>query len=148
MDVRKRRRSNKLRGQRTHGKGDTKNKRGAGNRGGVGRAGSHKHKYTKYYGQFGVEKKQLIGKDKGITLKIEDIETMIPKWENKKLVDNSGKQIVLDGKKIKVRKIVATGDINTAVTLVNIEASKRAEEKIVASGGKVEKPETSQEESE
>ena len=35
----------KHRGNRTHGGGNTKNRRGKGNRGGVGRAGYHKHRW-------------------------------------------------------------------------------------------------------
>ena len=57
MVVRRRKKKNKLRGQRTHGGGGTKNRRGAGCRGGVGKAGSHKHKFSKYYVEFGIKKK-------------------------------------------------------------------------------------------
>ena len=53
MPERTRRKKNKLRGNRTHGKGNTKNHRGAGSKGGRGRAGSHKHKFSKYYKTFG-----------------------------------------------------------------------------------------------
>ncbi len=39
-------RKHKLRGQRTHGRGNTKNGRGNGNRGGCGLAGVDKHKWS------------------------------------------------------------------------------------------------------
>ena len=73
MTIRKRKKKNKLRGHRTHGKGDTKNHRGAGSRGGVGRAGSHKHKFTKYYGEFGTEKKKVAGKPIGPSINLDQI---------------------------------------------------------------------------
>ena len=57
MVVRKRRKVNKQLGERTHGHGDTKNWRGSGNRGGVGRAGSHKHKFSKYWMTFGIKRR-------------------------------------------------------------------------------------------
>ena len=78
MTVRKRKKKNILRGHRTHGHGDTKNGRGAGSRGGVGRAGSHKHKFTKYAGEFGIEKKQVIGKPIGPSMNLDQIEQMLP----------------------------------------------------------------------
>ena len=60
MVVRKRKKLvNKMLGQRTRGNGDTKRRRGAGSRGGRGLAGSHKHKYSKYAGKFGQEKKKV-----------------------------------------------------------------------------------------
>ncbi|MCX8163231.1 MAG: uL15 family ribosomal protein [Candidatus Micrarchaeota archaeon] len=46
MFKRKRKRINKYRGSRTCGTGNVKNKRGSGTRGGVGRGGIHKHKFS------------------------------------------------------------------------------------------------------
>jgi len=46
MFKRKRKRINKYRGSRHCGTGNVKNKRGSGSRGGVGRAGMHKHKFS------------------------------------------------------------------------------------------------------
>ena len=137
MTDRKRRKSNKQRGERTHGKGDTKNKRGAGNRGGRGRAGSHKHKYSMYYGQFGQEKKQIIGKPKAPTLNVEDLESYIPKWEQEQKVKKEGNLMVLDGTLIGVAKITGRGTIAIPVSLKNLSASKKAQEKIIAAGGNI-----------
>lgn len=56
MPRRKPRRKTKMRGSRFHGFGNVKNKRGKGCRGGVGRAGLHKHKFswiTKYNPGYG-----------------------------------------------------------------------------------------------
>ena len=45
MTERQRRKKNTVRGERTHGRGGTKNSRGAGVRGGRGNAGSNKQKF-------------------------------------------------------------------------------------------------------
>ena len=50
---RKRKSTNKYRGHRTFGWGNTKNHRGSGCTGGMGRAGSNKHKFSKYWMDFG-----------------------------------------------------------------------------------------------
>jgi len=52
----------KHRGNRTHGGGNTKNRRGKGNRGGVGRAGYHKHNWLRTIKEEGTNKK-----DKGLS---------------------------------------------------------------------------------
>ena len=64
---RRKKRVNKMLGQRTRGNGDTKRRRGAGSRGGRGLAGSHKHKYSKYAGKFGKEKKKVKDEEKYAT---------------------------------------------------------------------------------
>jgi large subunit ribosomal protein L15 len=46
IQKRKQRRNRKYLGSRSHGTGNVKNKRGSGSRGGVGRAGMHKHKFS------------------------------------------------------------------------------------------------------
>lgn len=137
MVVRKRRKKNKLRAQRTHGKGDTKNKRGAGCRGGRGRAGSHKHKYSKYYGTFGKEKKKVRGKKKGMEVNLEQLQLMLPRWGKGK-VEKKENSFVVDGKKAGIGKVLSRGEISEKIVLKNARASKRAKEKIEKAGGKVE----------
>ena len=136
MTVRKRRKKNKLRGQRTHGKGDTKNKRGSGSRGGIGRAGSHKHKYSKYYMVFGTEKKKIKGKPRLLTVNLDDLARLIPSWEKENKVERKGKAIILDGKKIGIGKILGRGSIEFPVFLKNIKASAKTVEKIEKAQGK------------
>lgn len=137
MTVRKRRKKNKLRGNRTHGKGDTKNKRGAGSRGGRGRAGSHKHKYSIYYGVFGTEKKKLRGKTRLPAINIEEIPRNIPEWEKQGLLEKTGKGFLLDGKKIRVSKIIGRGTASFPIFLKNVSVSAKAKKKIEQAGGKI-----------
>ncbi len=148
MTVRKRRKKNKLRGHRTHGKGDTKNRRGAGSRGGRGRAGSHKHRFTKYYGHFGEEKKNVRGRAKGAALNLDQIEQFLPRWIAEGKAEKKGNEIVVDGKNAGFEKIVARGSLHTKVVFENVTASKKAAEKLKQSGStvkgeKVEKEEAS-----
>ena len=146
MTVRKRKKKNILRGHRTHGHGDTKNGRGAGSRGGVGRAGSHKHKFTKYAGEFGIEKKQVIGKPIGPSMNLDQIEQMLPKWLASEKVVKEGNSIVVDGKKVKLAKIVGRGKLVSKIIFENLNASKKAVEKIKENGSEIKGLKVEQEE--
>lgn len=137
MTVRKRKKKNKLRGQRTHGKGDTKNKRGSGNKGGKGRAGSHKHKFTKYYGFFGSEKKRIIGKPKLMSVNLDDIQKLVPVWEKENKVEKRGKAIFLDGKIAGIGKVLGRGSIDFPLFLKNVKVSSKAIVKIEKADGKI-----------
>ena len=125
MVVRKRRRVNKLRGRRTHGAGDTKNRRGAGSRGGRGRAGSHKHKFSKYWMTFGMKRK-LKAKRKLIAVNLQEIH---------KFLDEKG---VLDGNAKGIGKILGKGELKKKIIARNVKVSGQAAEKIKAAGGKIE----------
>jgi large subunit ribosomal protein L15 len=129
MVVRRRRRSNKKRGGRTQ-HGNTKNWRGAGSRGGRGRAGSHKHKYSKYYNTFGVKIRMKPKQPNDKAINLGDLDALIPQWlEQKKCEKDSENRIVLDGKKIGVTKILSAGTTRHELVLKNISLSKKAEEK-------------------
>lgn len=119
----------RLRGKRTHGKGNTKNKRGAGCKGGRGRAGSFKHKFTKYYVVIGKRKlltPRLRAKTKLKTITLHDL--------NKYLTDKD----TLDLKEIGFEKILGTGNLEKAVKIKNAQVTKIAKKKIEDKGGVVE----------
>ena len=137
MVVRRRRKKNKLRGQRTHGGGGTKNRRGAGSRGGVGRAGSHKHKFSKYYTHFGT-KRTLKAKEKPVAVNLEYIEQKLVEWVRMGKAKKDGTLVIVDGDSLGFGKVLARGAIKQKIRLVNASASKSAAEKIVAAGGQVE----------
>lgn len=136
MVVRRKKKTNKLRGQRSHGKGDTKNKRGAGVRGGVGKAGSHKHKFSKYYTDFGV-KKRLKPKQKGDAVNVSDLEKYLNKKLEKKLVEKNNDVFIVDGKKCGLDKILGRGQTKIKVETINVKAVEKAKEKIEELGGKI-----------
>ncbi len=119
----------RLRGKRTHGKGNTKNKRGAGCKGGAGRAGSFKHKFTKYYVMIGKRKllsPRLRAKEKLRTITLHDL--------NKYLVNTD----TIDLKEIGFDKILGTGNILKSIKVKNAILTKTAKEKIEKKGGVIE----------
>ncbi len=129
MVERKRRKLNKLRGKRTHGKGDTKNKRGGGSRGGRGKAGSHKHKYNLYCYDFGTERKRIIAKKALVALNIDELNKIVEKKiEEGKIKDIE--EIHIDGKEWKIDKILGRGNPRYNYFFENIQLSKKADEKL------------------
>ncbi len=139
MTVRKRRRVNKLRGKRFHGHGNTKNARGKGARGGMGRAGSHKHKFTSYWMTFG-QKITLKAKPKPKAINLAEFLRLIPQWLSEKKAEKKGEKIVVDGYKVGYGKILGRGNVEQALVLSNLAVSKGAREKIEEAGGSVADP--------
>lgn len=137
MVVRKRRKKNKMRGNRMHGGGNTKNRRGSGNRGGFGKAGSHKHKFSKYYVDFGV-KRTLKAKARPAAINLEDIGAQLQKWIASGKAKSEGGMILIDGKVLGFGKILGQGVVKEKLRIVNAKASKEAFRKITAAGGNAE----------
>ncbi len=129
MTERKRRKKNKLRGHRTHGKGDTKNKRGAGSKGGRGRAGSHKHKFTKYYGEFGKEKKKILAKKTIVAINIDELNKMVDEKIKAGAIKDT-EEIHIDGKEWGIDKILGRGKPKYNYFIENTKISKKADEKL------------------
>ncbi|MBN2127047.1 MAG: uL15 family ribosomal protein [Candidatus Diapherotrites archaeon] len=127
----KRKKKEKMRGHRSHGKGNTKNKRGAGCRGGRGKGGSKKHKFTKYYMEFGA-KRTLKAKPQGKAINLSEINFLLEKIQEK---ENGF--IVFDGIKTGYSKILSKGTLNQKVLFKNVTASKKAIEKINESDSKI-----------
>ena len=137
MVVRKRRKKNKMRGNRMHGGGNTKNRRGAGNRGGVGRAGSHKHKFSKMWVDFGI-KRTLKAKARPAAINLEQISSGLDEWIASGKAKKEGGMIVLDGSALGFGKILGKGEAAEKLKIVNAKASKGALRKIAAKGGSAE----------
>jgi len=148
MVVRKRKRVNKMLGQRTRGNGDTKNRRGAGSRGGRGLAGSHKHKYAKYHTKFGKEKKKVLSRKTVEAINIDLLMQKMPKFLDTEKVYKDGSMTVVDGKKIGYDKLLSSGLLTEKVVVRNMKASKKAVEKIEKAGGKFEEALETEEEEE
>ena len=131
MVRRYKKKSGKYRGHANHGKGDTKNKRGKGYRGGVGRAGMQKHRWTyvtkyekDYYGAHGFTSPTSKRVD---TVNLWEIEQRAQKNELEK---KEGKlEFQFDG------KVLGCGIISSPVIVKAHSASKKAIEKIEKSGG-------------
>ncbi len=115
----------RLRGNRSHGKGNTKNDRGSGCRGGKGRGGSFKHKFTKYYLTIG-QKITLKPKVKPKTINLVDLDYL------------TKDKTEIDLKKLGYDKILAKGNLTKKLIIKNAQATPRAKEKIEQMGGKIE----------
>ncbi|MFH0970609.1 MAG: uL15 family ribosomal protein [Candidatus Diapherotrites archaeon] len=129
---------NKQRGERTHGHGDTKNRRGAGNRGGRGKAGSHKHKFSKYHATFGVKVRQNPRTTKGIAINVSQLASYLPKWADQgKIVQEDGLWII-DGRKVGVSKLLGSGIVPENLYIRHIKVSEKARQKIEEAEGEIE----------
>ncbi len=117
------------------GKGNTKNRRGGGRRGGRGRAGSHKHKFPTYWMTFGIKQRLKPKTERGEVLTIEQFSRKLPQWLEEKKVAMQGKHVVVDGKAVGLKKLLSQGTISTAVQLKNIQLSEKAKQKIEQAGG-------------
>ena len=147
MTDRKRKKKNKLRGHRTMGKGDTKNRRGAGSRGGRGNAGSRKHKRQLFLWRVG-SLRRLKPKKKMPAINLTDASRMLEKMKSEKEAKKEGNLLVFDGQKQRIGKILSVGTLLVPAVFRNVSASRRAAEKIEQAGGKIDLPrQTEQEES-
>ena len=135
MVERQRRKKNKVRGERTHGKGDTKNNRGAGCRGGRGRAGANKGKFASI-GRLDPRKYRLKAKDKGKAISIGQLDAKLELLVTKGKVLMEKDAYIIDNKS-GFEKLLGQGSTNKKL-IVKIKASKTAVEKIKASKGKYE----------
>ena len=127
MPERRKRKIGKMRGSRSCGTGNAKNKRGSGNRGGVGNAGLHKHKWSwitandpDRYGREGLKRKKPPGKVMNL-------------YEINSLAEGGKNEMSFKG------KVLATGRIMHPVAVKALSWSARAEEKITAAGGSISK---------
>jgi len=130
---RKKKKTGKYRGQRTHGHGNVKNRRGKGNKGGKGRAGSQKHKRS-YFMKY---ERDTLG-SKGFkpprkrrikTINLFEINSLI---EEGKLKKEGGKySFPFNG------KILGRGEIHYPVRVKAKQITERAKQKITAHGGEI-----------
>ncbi|MBU0460175.1 MAG: uL15 family ribosomal protein [Nanoarchaeota archaeon] len=128
MVVHKQKKVTKYRGHTTHGGGHRKKRRGAGSRGGRGRAGTGKRASQKkaglppQLGSKGFHSHRRSGRLK--TINVADLA---------KLADNG----VVDLKKLGYDKLLGAGKISVKLTVQVVNYSARAEEKIKAAGGEI-----------
>ena len=139
MPMRFRKKIRKLRGSRTCGWGRVAQHRGSGHRGGFGKAGGHKHKWTKivvenldYFGKKGFRPYRTNTERKTINLD-----------EMPQILVNIGKKGETTDKKTKINvanfgyeKVLGRGKIEKPIIVEAPHFSKTAKEKIESAGGK------------
>jgi large subunit ribosomal protein L15 len=135
-------RTKKFRGSRTHGRG-RKAGRGAGLRGGRGNAGLHKHRFKymlKYFpDHFGDRgfKRPLKMREEKNCINLMELEEALPRLQKDGIAITENDTVIVNLDKIGVDKLLSNGKVNTKLKLEVKEASRRAQEKVEASGGSI-----------
>ena len=139
--IRKIRKIRKMRGSRTVGGGCSKKRRGAGHRGGRGKAGGHKHMWTwvvKYdpnrYGKYGF-KRPPITIAKINTVNLNFLDDKAEELVNNGLAQKKGKKITIDVTQLGYNKVLGKGKVTQALLIKAPFFSRRATEKIEKAGG-------------
>lgn len=132
----------KKRGSRTCGYGNAQKHRGAGSRGGRGKAGRGKHKQIKtniehpgYFGKKGFKRHPSIVTNLKI-LNLSDIERMFDKWLKEGTIKKEKDMYTLDVTKLGFQKVLGAGKISHAIQITAESFSDSAKEKIEKAGGK------------
>ena len=135
------RRTRKMRGSRTHGRGK-KHGRGAGGRGGTGNAGLHKHKrkwMIKYdpdhFGHYGFVRHAQIHETRVIN--VEDLERLLPKLEAEGHAKRGAVGFEVDLTAAGIDKLLSRGRVGQAMRITVGRATETAVEKVAAAGGAV-----------
>jgi len=134
-----RKEAKRRRGERSY-HGSHKKWRGAGSRGGHGKAGMHKHKWSytlkyepEHFGKKGF--KSLVTKEiKAINLK--DLDQLTDKLLEKKLAEKEGDKIKIDLGKIGYDKLLGSGRVTKPLMVEARYFSKQAIKKLEDAGGK------------
>lgn len=139
MVTKKVKKVNKYRGGVTHGRGSRKKRRGAGSRGGRGKAGSGKragHKITKKLGTKGFRPKRSFTEVKAVNLDYFSVGRLEGLLKAEKITkENDIYQI--DLRKVGFDKLLGLGNIKLKLKIIAPAWSKSAEEKIKAAGGEI-----------
>lgn len=135
MTRRKPKRKTKMRGSRFHGFGNVKNKRGKGCRGGVGRAGLGKHKFswvTRYNPDYLKNDGFVPRTSCGVpTMNLFEISNMAEKGS----IEQKGGKFHFEFR----GKILGSGMLRHPMVLKALSWSKIAERKVKESGGEISK---------
>jgi len=132
-----RKKNSRQKGSKTHGWGSMKKHRGAGNRGGRGKAGTGKRADTKkptiinlfgnsYFGKTGFTSRSM---KRVVPINVSQLQVMFEQGQVKNDVDL---------KKIGFNKLLGAGQITAKLTIKVDVASPRAIEKVKKAGGSVE----------
>jgi large subunit ribosomal protein L15 len=134
------------RGSRTHGGGSHKNRRGAGHRGGRGRAGRDKHEFHNYepIGKSGFKRPQKVQEEIAeVDVRELDEDAALLAADGVAEATDGGyridvREVVDDGHEVDAVKVLGAGQVRNELELVADEFSGGAVEKIEAAGGSVE----------
>jgi large subunit ribosomal protein L15 len=131
------------RGSRTHGGGSHKNRRGAGNRGGRGRAGRDKHEQALYpdQGKSGFKRPEGTARDVAeVTVRELDEEAPLLAAEGLAEAEDGGyridaRDVAEDGHEVDAVKVLGSGQVRSSLTVVADEFTDGARDRLEAAGG-------------
>ena len=131
----------KYRGSRTCGGGTHKNRRGAGNRGGRGRAGINAHHFVKWYKEMGgpVFGKDGFSNSSQTTVTVIDvgiIDQIIPSLLAQGIAKNEGDIILINTADMGIEKVLGSGKVTKKMNISAQAFSESAKAKIEKMGGK------------
>lgn len=139
----KARKVRKYRGSRTHGYGQVGQHRSRGGRGGTGKAGLDKHKWTyvikydpTYWEKKGFISTRTLGKKVKI-INVGKLDALASKLESEKKVEKKDNKLFLDLESLGYDKLLGTGEVEKPL-LVKVSAySESASKKLVDVGGQI-----------
>ncbi len=131
----------KYRGSRTCGGGTHKNRRGAGNRGGRGRAGINAHHFVKWYMEMG---RPVFGKDgfynqtstDVITIDVGALDQIIPSLLAQGIAKQEGDAVTVNVTDMGIEKVLGSGQVTKKINILASSFSETAKAKIEKMGGK------------
>ncbi len=131
------------RGSRTHGGGSHKNRRGAGHRGGRGRAGRSKHEFHNYEpkGKHGFNRPQDV-REEVATIDVHKLDEDALLYAAEGLAEEDGdgyridaRDVVEDGHEVDVVKVLGSGQVRNELAVTADAFSETAREKLEDADG-------------
>lgn len=139
--IRTKRKINKMRGSRTVGGGCSKKRRGAGNKGGKGKAGASKQHWTwtvkfdpDHYGKHGFKRPQK-KINKTFPVNLSYLEEKSDELLEKGIATKDGDNIVIDVTDLGYNKVLAKGSITKSYVIKSPKFSASAKSQIEDLGG-------------
>jgi large subunit ribosomal protein L15 len=133
----------KQRGSRTHGWGQIGQHRAGGGRGGHGKAGLDKHKWTyvikhdpTYWLKKGFVSTRTLGKKVNI-INVGKLDDLADKQESEKKLEKKDKKIFLDLESLGFDKLLGNGEITKPVLVKVASYSEAASKKLEEAGGEI-----------
>ncbi len=133
----------KYRGSRTHGWGQVGQHRARGGRGGTGKAGLDKHKWSyvikhdpTYWLKKGFVSTKSLGKKVSI-INVGKLDDLVDKLESEKKLERKEKKIFLDLESLGYDKLLGTGEIAKPMLVKVASYSEAASRKLEDAGGQI-----------
>ena len=131
------------RGSRTHGWGQVGQHRARGGRGGTGKAGLDKHKWTyvikhdpTYWEKKGFVSARTLNKTVKI-INVGKLDDLVDKLESEKKLEKKEKKIFLDLEKLGYNKLLGTGEVSKPMLVKIASYSEAASRKLEEAGGQI-----------